>query len=162
MQWLEGGGRGWSLTMGLCGFYGLGPPIVPLLPSFFFFLGGGSPTKTHYQRKKVGYPYSNLSTGGPSGGFMAGGFESLAQRLGPVLPKTGGASGASARAPGRGAAEHAGAPRGGAWPEGKECSRLGGDQGVKHVYTYIDVSCVYMFIYTHMYTYIYIYIHIYI
>ena len=29
----------------------------------FFFLGGGSPTKIDYRKK--GYPYSNLSTGGP-------------------------------------------------------------------------------------------------
>ena len=42
----------WPRTANDC----LGPPIVP----FYTFLGEGSPTE------KKGYPYSNLSTGGPS------------------------------------------------------------------------------------------------
>ena len=36
-------------------------PVVPFYP----FWGEGSPTKTDY-REKIWYPYSNLSTGGPS------------------------------------------------------------------------------------------------
>ena len=42
----------------------LGPPVVPFLTPFF---GEGSPTKIDYRK---GYPYSNLSTGGPSCGCM--------------------------------------------------------------------------------------------
>ena len=38
----------------------LGPPVVPFYP----FFGEGSPTTIVY--RKNGYPYSNLSTGGPS------------------------------------------------------------------------------------------------
>ena len=38
----------------------LGPPVVPFYPC----LGEGSPTKIDYGKKE--YPYSNLSTGGPS------------------------------------------------------------------------------------------------
>ena len=37
----------------------LGPPVEPFYP----FSGEGSPTKIDYRKK--GYPYSNLSTGGP-------------------------------------------------------------------------------------------------
>ena len=40
----------------------LGRPVVPFYP--FVLLGEGSPTKIDYSKK--GYPYSNLSTGGPS------------------------------------------------------------------------------------------------
>ena len=43
----------------------LGPPVVPFYP----FLGKGSPTKIDYRKK--GYPYSTLSTGGPSYGFVS-------------------------------------------------------------------------------------------
>ena len=39
----------------------LGPPVVPVYP----FWGEGSPTKIYRLRQKIGYPYSNLSTGGP-------------------------------------------------------------------------------------------------
>ena len=42
----------------------LGPPVVPFYP----FLGEGSPTKIDYRKK--GYPYSNLSTGGPRFGLF--------------------------------------------------------------------------------------------
>ena len=45
-----------------CG-HRLGPPVVPFYP----FWGECSPTKVDY-RKKIGYPYSTLSTGGPSRG----------------------------------------------------------------------------------------------
>ena len=38
----------------------LGPPVVPFYP----FLGEGSPTEIDYRKKR--YPYSILSTGGPS------------------------------------------------------------------------------------------------
>ena len=38
----------------------LGPQVVPVYP----FLGEGSPTKIDHRKR--GYPYSNLSTGGPS------------------------------------------------------------------------------------------------
>ena len=44
----------------------LGPPVVPFCP---FFGGEGSPTKIddrERKKRKNGYPYSNLSTGGPS------------------------------------------------------------------------------------------------
>ena len=40
----------------------VGPPVVPL--SHPFFCWEGSPTKIDYRKK--GYPYSFLSTGGPS------------------------------------------------------------------------------------------------
>ena len=49
--------------MGTHKFHGLGPPVVPFLTNFS---GRGSPTKIDYGRK-IGYPYFNLSTGGPSG-----------------------------------------------------------------------------------------------
>ena len=41
------------------GFSLLGSPVVPFYP----FLGEGSPAKKDYRK---GYPYSNLSAGGPS------------------------------------------------------------------------------------------------
>ena len=40
----------------------LGPPVVPLYP----FFGEGSLTKIDYPEKGYPYPFSNLSTGGPS------------------------------------------------------------------------------------------------
>ena len=43
------------------------PSSALLLSFFFFFRREGSPTKIDY-RKKQGYPYCNLSTGGPSSG----------------------------------------------------------------------------------------------
>ena len=41
----------------------LGPPVLP----FYLFFGEGSTTKIDYRQK--GYPYSNLSTGGPGAGY---------------------------------------------------------------------------------------------
>ena len=41
---------------------------VFLDPLVYPFLGEGSPTEIDYRKK--GYPYSNLSTGGPSGWFL--------------------------------------------------------------------------------------------
>ena len=40
--------------------HSLGPPVAPFYP----FFGEGSPTKIDYRKNK--YPYSILSTGGPS------------------------------------------------------------------------------------------------
>ena len=40
----------------------LGPPAVPFYP----FVGEGSPTKIDHRKSKNKYPYSNLSTRGPS------------------------------------------------------------------------------------------------
>ena len=41
----------------------LGPPVVPFLTPF---LGGSFSTEMDHRRKTSWYPYSNLSTGGPT------------------------------------------------------------------------------------------------
>ena len=40
--------------------------LPPVMPFYCFFFGGGFLYKSRLQKKQVGYPYSNLSTGGPS------------------------------------------------------------------------------------------------
>ena len=55
-------GREGLMVGGLAPLWMLGPPVVP----FYHCFGEGSPAKIDYRK---GYPYSNLSTGGPRMAF---------------------------------------------------------------------------------------------